>query len=295
VFKSQEGEILRKLGLGLLLLSLLFACGQEEAAEGGDDLTLNSVIAINDLPSVGPVSVKQTLMFSDDVMRSQVSTSISIAGEAQEILTVYIINLNEGNIYYVNDSDSTYVGMSFAEFDALLDEANPASDTAGAPLELLEDQVRRKESEARTISPFGECVPVEFDLVLGSTGENADYRSRMQGQMWFSNSIENAEVFKDFQEKAADRFKNAIAGNATFFGIAASVNLNQGWFETINQAIIGVPVEAEFKMTMPGKGETITYGMTMNLEDYTTADIDESLLAVPAGYQEVSFSEFRMY
>jgi hypothetical protein len=274
---------------------VLFACGQEEASQEGDDLTLNSVIAINDLPAVGPVSVKQAQMFSDDVMRSQMSTSISIAGEAQEILTVYIINLNEGNIYYVNDSDSTYVRMSFAELDALLDQINPAADTTGAQLELLEDQVRRMEDQAEPIPPFGECVPVEFDLVLGGTGENADYRSSMQGQMWLSESIENDDVYMDFNDEAMVRFKNDIAGNAMFFGIAASVNLNQGWFESINESMTGVPVQAEFKITMPTPEETITYGMTMNLEDYSTADIDESLLAVPAGYREVSLSEFRMY
>ncbi len=297
MIKSQEGDILRKLGILFLLLSLLlFACTQEEVAEEGDDLTLITAININDLPYVGPVSVKQTQMISGDVMRSQISTSINIAGEDQEIMSVFLINLNEGNIYFVNDRDSNYVQMSFAELDQMLEAANPAEeDTAAAALELTKDMVQRKEDEAKPIGSFGPCVPVEFDLVLSGRGDNAGYQSSMQGQMWLSKGIDNSDLFMDFKNRALDRLQNSMAGNAAFFGIPAAVNLSPEWFDRINQAISGIPVEAEFKVTMPVKDETITYGITMNLEDYSTANIEQSLLEVPSGYQEVDFSEFRMY
>jgi hypothetical protein len=296
VFKSQEGEILRKLGFGLLLLSLLmFACAQEEVAEKGDDLTLVTDINITDLPYVGPVSVKQTQMISGEIMRSQISTSINIAGEAQEIMSIFIINLNEGKVYFVNDRDSNYVGMSFAEFDKMLEAANPMDDTAGATLELTKDQVHRNQEEAKPIDPYGPCVPVDFDLVLSGSGENAGYQSGMQGKMWLSKGMENSNLYIEFKQQAMNKLQNSITGNAAFFGIPAAVNLSPEWFDRINQAIDGVPVEAEFKITMPVKNDTITYGITMALEDYSTANIDKSLLAVPSGYKEVTFSEFRMY
>ena len=38
-----------------------------------------------------------------------------------------------------------------------------------------------------------------------------------------------------------------------------------------------------------------TYGITLNLEEYSTEDIDDNLMTVPVEYKQVDFSEFRMY
>ncbi len=287
--------MLKKIAIGLLALVLLFSCGKKEAAEEGNDLTLTTVININDLPVLGPISIQETQMFSENVMRSMISTSINLAGEQQEISSVFLINLDQDKIYFINDPDSNYSVMTFAQFDSMLATATMLADTAAAGLELTTDIVQREDTAAKVIGKYGECVPVKFDLVLSGTGENAQYQSSLTGQMWLSNSIKNGQLFTDFQKKASSKFENSLAGNATFFGMSGSLNLSQEWFKKINSAMTGIPVEAEFKITMPVENETITYGITMNLEDYTTADIDKALFMVPQGYKQVPFSEFRMY
>jgi hypothetical protein len=287
--------MLKKISIGLLGLVLLLSCGPKQAAEEGNDLTLTTVININDLPVLGPISIQETQMFSENVMRSMISTSINLAGEQQEISSVFLINLDQDKIYFINDLDSNYSVMTFAQFDSMLATATMLADTAAAGLELTKDMVEREDTAAKVIGSYGECVPVKFDLVLSGTGENSQYQSSMTGEMWLSNSIKNGQLFMDFQKKASSKFENAMAGNTAFFGMAGALNLNQEWFKKINQAMTGIPVQAEFKITMPVENETITYGITMNLEDHTTANIEKSLFMVPESYKQVPFSEFKMY
>jgi hypothetical protein len=227
-------------------------------------------------------------------MRSMISTSINLAGEQQEISSVFLINLGEKKIYFINDADSNYAVMTFAELDSVLASVTMMTDTPAAGLELTTDLVQREDSAAKVIGNYGKCVPVKFDLVLSGSGENAQYTSSMKGDIWLSNSIKNEKLFTDFQKKANSEFENAFAGNATFFGMAGSINLNEKWFNKINQAMNGIPVQGEFKITMPVQNETITYGISMNLEDYNTANIDKALFMVPVGYKQISFSEFKM-
>ncbi len=287
--------MLKKTGICLLALVLLFSCGQKEAAEEGNDLTLTTVINIKDLPVLGPISIQETQMFSGNVMRSIISTSINLAGEQQEISSVFLINLDDNNIYFIDDMDSNYAVMSFAQFDSMLAATSMLADSAAPGLELTTDMVEREDTAAKVIGNYGKCVPVKFDMVLSGTGENSQYQSSLTGEMWLSNSIKNGNLFTEFQKKAATKFENSLAGNAAFFGLAGSVHLDQAWFKKINEAMQGIPVEAEFKVTMPTQNETITYGITMNLEEYTTENIEKTMFAVPAGYKQVPFSEFRMY
>lgn len=287
--------MLKKMGIGLLALVLLFSCGKKETAQEGNDLTLTTVININDLPVLGPISIQETQMFTENIMRSMTSTSINLAGEQQEISSVFLINLNEEKIYFINDVDSNYAIMTFPQFDSMLAAVGMLADSAYAGLELTTDVVQREDTAAKVIGNYGKCVPVKFDLVLGGTGEYAQYSSSLNGRMWLSNSIKNEKLYSDFQKGANAKFENSMAGNAAFFGMAGSVNLNQAWFKKINEAMTGIPVEAEFKITMPAQNETITYGISMNLEEYNTENLDKSLFVAPEGYKEVPFSEFKMF
>jgi len=282
---------------GLLLgILLIISCGPKGAMEEGNDLTLNTTIAIEDLPVVGPINLKQTQMYSGNILRSVIKTSISVAGEEQALSSVFIINLDEGNLYFVNDADSTYVKMAFAEFDSMLTAANfPYDDTTMAPLTLTKREIQRMESEKKVIGQFGECTPVDFDLVLGSEGAAAPYQSSLSGRMWMSSSIENSSLFTDFQKKSFQMFQSSLAANPGFFGLAGMVNLDESWLKELNAAMTGIPVEADFEISMPIDEETISYGITLNLQDYLTADIDEGLLRVPDEYRQVDFSQFNMY
>lgn len=287
--------MLKKMGIGLLALVLLFSCGKKETAQEGNDLTLTTVINIKDLPVLGPISIQETQMFTENIMRSMISTSINLAGEQQEISSVFLVNLNEEKIYFINDADSNFAAMTFAQFDSMLAAVTMLSNSVSAGMELKKDLVEREDSAAKVIGIYGSCVPVKFDLELGGSGEDAQYSSHFTGELWLSNSIKNENLFTDFQQKANSKFENSVAGNAAFFGMAGSVHLNEAWFKKINEAMTGIPVEAEFKITMPVQKETITYGISMNLEEYNTENLDKSLFMVPEGYKEIPFSEFKMF
>ncbi len=286
--------MIKKSGILLLAVLLLVACGPKGVQEEGNDLTLNTTIAVNDLPVVGPISLKQTQMFSGNVQRSEIKTGVTVGGETQELISVYIINLDEGNLYFINDLDSTYMKMSFAEFDSMLSSVSLAADSTAPALSLTGRDVARLEAEKKEIKNYGECMPVQFDLVLGGGNETQPYESKFSGRMWLSTSIKNAELFTAFQKKSFEMFKSSLASGPGFFGLAGAVNLDENWLAEVNAAMTGIPVEAEFMITMPGPSGSISYGITLSLDGFTTADIDQSLLAVPAGYRQVDFSQFRM-
>jgi hypothetical protein len=287
--------MIKKSGILLLTVLMLAACGPEGVQEEGNDLTLNTTIAVNDLPVVGPISLKQTQMISGNVQRSEIKTSVSTGGETQEIISVYIINLDEGNLYFINDPDSNYVKMSFAEFDSMLSPVSQTSDSAASALSLTGRDVARLEDEKKVIGDYGECVPVQFDLVLGGGDETQPYESEFSGRMWLSSAIKNAELFTAFQRQSFQMFKSSLASGPGFFGLAGAINLDENWLAEVNAAMTGIPVQAEFIITQPGPDGTISYGITMNLDSYATADLKPGLLTVPEGYRQVEFSQFRMY
>jgi len=287
--------MLKKISIGLLALMFILSCGHKEAAEEGNDLTLTNVINIKDLPVLGPITIQETEMFSGNIMRSMISTSINLAGEQQEISSTFLINLDKNRIYFINDVDSTYSELTFPQFDSMLAAVNMLTDTAAGGLQMTSDMVQREDSAAKVIGQFGECVPVKFDLVLTGTDTTAHYQSKITGEMWLSNSIRNEKLFVDFQKNSSTKFENSLAGNAAFFGMAGSLKLGPEWFKKINQEMTGIPVQAEFNISMPVGTETVNYGITMNLENYTTANINKTLFEVPAGYKQVAFSNFEMY
>jgi hypothetical protein len=287
--------MIKKSGILLLTVLLLAACGPEGVQKEGNDLTLNTTITVNDLLVVGPVSLKQTQMISGNVQRSEIKTGVTIGGETQELISVYIINLDEGNLYFINDPDSTYVKMSFAEFDSMLSSVSLTADSTAPALSLTGRDVVRLEAEKKEIGEYGECMPVQFDLVLGGGDDTRPYESKFSGKMWLSSSIKNGKLFTAFQNKSFQMFKSSLASGPGFFGLAGAVNLDENWLAEVNAAMTGIPVEAEFIITMPGPDETTSYGITLNLDGSASANIDQSLLAVPAGYHQVEFSQFRMY
>jgi hypothetical protein len=185
--------------------------------------------------------------------------------------------------------------MSFAEFDSMLSSVGRAADSTVPELSLTGRDVTRLEAEKKEIKNYGECIPVQFDLVLGGGDDTLPYESKFSGKMWLSSSIKNANLFTAFQKKSFEMLKSSLASGPGFFGLAGVVNLDENWLAEVNAAMTGIPVEAEFMITLPGPDGSISYGITLNLDGFATDDIKPDLLAVPAGYRQVEFSQFKMY
>jgi hypothetical protein len=285
----------KKIGLVFLAMVLIVSCGGKEVQEAGNDLSLTTRIAINDLPVIGPISLKQTQMFSGNIMRSVISASVTVGGGDQEISSIFIINLDEGNLYFVNDVDQTYVQMTFEEFDALMAESTEIRDSGMAELSLTTRDIKRNEQDKKAIGQFGECVPVDFNLILSARSESVPYQSSLKGQMWMTDAIANAELFTNFQKKSNEMFGAGKVGGNIFFGLAGIVNIDESWLKELSNAMTGIPAQAEFEINMPVENETITYGITLNLEESSTEDIDDILMSVPSEYNQVDFDEFRKY
>lgn len=298
--------MLKKAGILFLVMVMLLACAQKEAEEKGSDLTLNTTIAVKDLPVVGPVTLKQTQMFSGNIMRSVMRSSVIVGGEAQEISSTVMVNLDESNIYMINDFDSNYVIMSLEEFDSLMThyemmeeqaramaEGEDIADTGEAPLQFAHREVSVNQDSVKSVENYGQCEALEFDLQLNDP--ESDFTSTLKGFMWVSKDIENAQLFMDFQDKMARMSDQFLTANSGFFGLANQIDMGDAWLDEINQKLNGIPVEAEFEVNVPMNEEMVKYGISLKLEDYTTTDIDQILLSIPDGYQEVEFNQFRMY
>ena len=298
--------MLKKAGILFLVMVTLLACAQEEAAEKGNDLTLNTTIAVKDLPVVGPVTLKQTQMFSGNIMRSVMRSSVIVGGEAQEISSTVMVNLDEGNIYMINDFDSNYVVMTLEEFDLLMThyemmeeqaravaQGEDVADTGEAPLKFARREVTVSQDSTKSIENYGQCEALEFDLQLNDP--ETDFTSKLKGFMWVSKDIENVQLFTDFQDQMSRLSDQFLTTSSGFFGLANQIDMGDAWLDEINQKLNGVPVEADFEVNVPMDGDMVKYGISLKLEDYTTTDIDQILLSVPEGYQEVEFNQFRMY
>ncbi len=283
----------KRITIILFILAMLAACGGDQAVEEGDDLTLNTTIAINDLPHIGPVSLRQTQMISGNIMRTITSTSVTMGGESQEIIDVLIMNLDQGNVYFVNDLDSVYAQMSLAELDTLLMRGEEVPDTIQAPLEISESRIERLDDQTREMDGFGPAVPVEVEMTITGTGENSDFSGSLSGQLWFSSALENADVFISYQKRANQLLDAQL--NSPFFGISDYLQIDPGWMNEVSDKTTGIPVKGDMMVEMPLKDQTITFGISLTLEDYNTTNISEDLLTIPDGYRQVSYDEYRGY
>ena len=284
----------KKLSLILLAFVFIVSCGQEQTATEGSGLTLNSVIDVKDLPYTGPISIKQSQMFSGNIMRSTISSSVSLGGETQELSSVFLINLDQGLIYIINDLKAQYIRLTLEEFNQMMAMDRAINDSLSPDLKLSLDKIEREENEQMEISTFGMCVPVDFELVLSSE-VMPNYSSILKGRMWLSDNLTNGSLFSEFQKKSSAMMESAVASNSIFFGLAGVFDLDEDIMTRLNSAISGIPVEADFEITMPNGETAITFGISQTLTDYSTADIDPGLLEVPADYKQVSQEEFKQF
>ena len=284
----------KKLSLILLAFVLIISCGQKQTATEGSGLTLNSVINVQDLPYAGPITIKQSQMFSGNVMRSTISSSVNLGGETQELSSVFLINLEDGAIYIINDAKAQYMRLTLEEFNRMMAMNRAMNDSLAPDLKLSLDKIERAEGENKEIGTFGMCLPVDFDLKLTSASM-PDYSSSLKGRMWLSESLTNGNLFMEFQKKSSVMMESAVASNTIFFGLAGVFDMNEDIMARLNSAISGIPVDAQFEITMPNGTSSITFGISQTLTDYNTADIDPGLMEVPADYVQVSQEEFMQF
>jgi len=284
----------KKLSLILFAFVLFFSCSQQEAVMDGSGLTLNSVISVVDLPFTGPITIKQSQMFSGNVLRSVISSSVTLGGETQELSSVFLINLDENAIYIINDKRAEYVHLTFDEFNRMMAMERTIDDTLAPDLKLTLDKINRVDSEQKEILTFGMCVPVDFELMLNSE-TTPDYTSSFKGRMWMSENLKNSDLFISFQKKSNAMMQSSVASNSIFFGLSGIFDLDENIMTKLNEAMSGIPVEAAFEITMPSMNSVIKFGISQTLSDYNTADIDAGLMKVPDDYTQVSQSEFMQF